>query len=160
MRLPLTIASYSCNHWCSWLVRLFITLSSRVWWCFQHYRQRQFFWRKRRYCSYQMRNWTLDSFVVRGVAGSFLGSFLVSFASVVTDELFSSIGVSFGDDDLASLLQVSRSPHSSFVLKDLDYTFWSSVKEESLILFMSWSKRVSVVSCGGAVQLFTCIIAM
>ena len=46
----------SCNHRCSCLVRLFITLSDRVWWCFQRYRQIHFFWLKRIHCPYPTRN--------------------------------------------------------------------------------------------------------
>ena len=35
-------------------------------------------------------------------AGIFLGSFLVGFTSIVNDKLYSSTGVSFGDDDFGN----------------------------------------------------------
>lgn len=37
-----------------------------------------------------------------GEAGIFLGSFLVGFTSIVNDKLYSSTGVSFGDDDFGN----------------------------------------------------------
>lgn len=37
-----------------------------------------------------------------GVAGIFLGSFLFGFTSIVNDKLYSSTGVSFGDDDFGN----------------------------------------------------------